>query len=369
MNDIPETRRTLCRYRYDGLDRIAMVGMDTQDSVSRFYQQSRLTVEVQGSASRKVFQGGGQLLAEHGADCSSVQVELLGTDTQHSVLHAVSGQALRPLVYCPYGHRLPASILSGFNGERPDAMTGHYALGNGYRSFNPVLMRFNQPDSLSPFGRGGLNAYAYCLGDPINRRDPSGHIPGFSVPGPRMFPARLSLQKLPNEILAKVVRHLSARDAAALSATAPAMGQRVSGLLNKKWVDIHGPDALKTIKADLKGETRLSFAELSNDPFYRAQFEHAATIADQNMANQISIAISEKQLFIREVTGVSPASQFEFDRQLNLHKLNADNPGAWARIHRTAERLRQLDARAKSFISQRADTHDLAEEIRLNIGA
>ncbi|KPZ22499.1 RHS repeat-associated core domain-containing protein, partial [Pseudomonas syringae group genomosp. 3] len=31
------------------------------------------------------------------------------------------------------------------------------------------------PDSLSPFGKGGLNAYAYCAGDPVNRSDPSGH--------------------------------------------------------------------------------------------------------------------------------------------------------------------------------------------------
>ncbi|WP_434706426.1 RHS repeat-associated core domain-containing protein [Pseudomonas sp. Z1-12] len=49
-------------------------------------------------------------------------------------------------------------------------MTGHYLLGNGYRAFNPGLMRFNSPDSLSPFGEGGLNAYAYSVGDPVNRK-------------------------------------------------------------------------------------------------------------------------------------------------------------------------------------------------------
>jgi RHS repeat-associated protein len=65
--------------------------------------------------------------------------------------------------------------LLGFNGERPDPVTGHYLLGNGYRAFNPVLLRFNSPDSWSPFGEGGLNSYAYCLGDPINRYDPDGH--------------------------------------------------------------------------------------------------------------------------------------------------------------------------------------------------
>ncbi|MFC9753074.1 RHS repeat-associated core domain-containing protein [Streptomyces sp. NPDC056921] len=38
-----------------------------------------------------------------------------------------------------------------------------------------TLARFHSPDSLSPFGDAGLNAYAYCLGDPINRVDPTGH--------------------------------------------------------------------------------------------------------------------------------------------------------------------------------------------------
>jgi RHS repeat-associated protein len=80
-------------------------------------------------------------------------------------------------VYTPYGHRtvgvgLPA--LSGYKGESPDSLTGNYLLGNGHRAYNPPLMRFNSPDSLSPFGEGGVNCYAYCGGDPINRTDPSG---------------------------------------------------------------------------------------------------------------------------------------------------------------------------------------------------
>ena len=39
-------------------------------------------------------------------------------------------------------------------------------------------MRFNSPDTLSPFGKGGINAYAYCAGDPVNRSDPSGRFWG-----------------------------------------------------------------------------------------------------------------------------------------------------------------------------------------------
>ncbi len=77
--------------------------------------------------------------------------------------------------YSPYGCNLSHRGALGFNGEPPDLATGHYHLGNGYRAYNPVVMRFNAPDSLSPFAQGGLNAYGYCQGDPVNFRDPSGH--------------------------------------------------------------------------------------------------------------------------------------------------------------------------------------------------
>lgn len=63
----------------------------------------------------------------------------------------------------------------GFNGQLHEPGDCWQFLGNGYRVYNPVLMRFHSPDSLSPFGEGGINAYAYCAGDPVNAVDPSGH--------------------------------------------------------------------------------------------------------------------------------------------------------------------------------------------------
>ncbi|WP_080956760.1 RHS repeat-associated core domain-containing protein [Pseudomonas sp. S13.1.2] len=77
-------------------------------------------------------------------------------------------------VYSPYGYHSPSPGVLGFNGERPALITGYYHLGNGHRSYSTVLMRFLSADSLSPFAQGGLNAYAYCLGDPVNNQDPSG---------------------------------------------------------------------------------------------------------------------------------------------------------------------------------------------------
>lgn len=65
----------------------------------------------------------------------------------------------------------------GFCGQFHEPASGWQILGNGYRAYNPVLMRFHSPDSLSPFAAGGFNAYAYCRGDPVNLADPQGHTP------------------------------------------------------------------------------------------------------------------------------------------------------------------------------------------------
>ncbi|WDM58536.1 RHS repeat-associated core domain-containing protein [Pseudomonas sp. NEEL19] len=86
-------------------------------------------------------------------------------------------RALYWQAYSAYGHSLfqqRSTALLAFNGAFIDSFTGNYALGNGQRAYNPRLMRFQSADSLSPFRRGGINAYAYCSGDPVNRMDPSG---------------------------------------------------------------------------------------------------------------------------------------------------------------------------------------------------
>lgn len=68
------------------------------------------------------------------------------------------------------------------NGEFMDGVLHQYILGNGYRAYNPALQRFTSPDSMSPFGAGGINPYIYCEGDPISNTDPTGHmIPGKPV--------------------------------------------------------------------------------------------------------------------------------------------------------------------------------------------
>ena len=71
-------------------------------------------------------------------------------------------------------------FILGYTGANCDPVTCGYLLGNGYRMYLPELMRFSAPDSWSPFGKGGVNPYAYCEADPINHADPSGHFGWFA---------------------------------------------------------------------------------------------------------------------------------------------------------------------------------------------
>ncbi|MFD3206362.1 RHS repeat-associated core domain-containing protein [Pseudomonas sp. LS_2] len=105
---------------------------------------------------------------------------LLATDLAQSIVQRVmpDGQSV-PIAYTVYGYSAQISNLSSpiaLNGELYNALTQNYWLGNGRRMFSPSLMRFCSTDTLSPFGVGGVNSYAYSSNDPVNFHDPSGNF-------------------------------------------------------------------------------------------------------------------------------------------------------------------------------------------------
>lgn len=111
-----------------------------------------------------------------------MSMRLLAVDKLSSPIAAVTLTERMIKAYMPYGRGSCREMAAlGFTGQLRERGLEIYLLGNGYRGYNPILMRFNSADQMSPMGKGGLNSYAYCQGNPINFIDPSGRIMG--IPG------------------------------------------------------------------------------------------------------------------------------------------------------------------------------------------
>lgn len=178
-NEVMGGLNMLTQYSYDPLDRLVGYGPEADPPAQRFYCKSRLATEIEGAITHCFIRGDNQWVAQQRHIDNAVHTALLMTDFSGSVLQVQGATQPHSIAYTTYGYRpIENGLISvlGFNGERCDSVTGHYLLGNGYRAFNPVLMRFNSPDSMSPFGEGGINVYAFNSADPVNWVDPSGHI-------------------------------------------------------------------------------------------------------------------------------------------------------------------------------------------------
>ncbi|WNW10754.1 RHS repeat-associated core domain-containing protein [Pseudomonas sp. DTU_2021_1001937_2_SI_NGA_ILE_001] len=121
----------------------------------------------------------------------------------------------------------------GFNGWLHEPGLAWQLLGHGYRAYNPALMRFHSPDNQSPFAQGGLNAYAYCRGDPLNRTDPSGHGSLFDPLLRHFTTASSKAGKVP-KLLRKVSPRKSKGDKPAASRFRDITGQDINDLRTLK---------------------------------------------------------------------------------------------------------------------------------------
>ena len=217
-------------YQYDALDRLS-----SSNTTRRFYQNERIATEIEGTTTRRFVEFDAQPLAVQQGQATT----LLATDLQTSVLQHVSAAGTQACAYTPYGHH-PAengiTQLLAFNGEHPEAVTGHYLLGTGYRAYNPVLMRFNSPDSWSPFGEGGVNAYAYCT-DPVMMQDPTGHVWQWTKPVLRAFKIIRTTKQTNAKILSlaeKTADAIKGLKAPIQRSTAPIQGSTAPSSLSNK---------------------------------------------------------------------------------------------------------------------------------------
>nr|WP_245355358.1 RHS repeat-associated core domain-containing protein [Pseudomonas sp. BP7] len=137
-----------------------------------------MTTVIGNDQKRSILRIGTLPLAESaGKEARSSQ--LLATDEMDSVLVVSTPDGKQNNHnYTPFGYndKLPSgSTALGFNGEFILENMHLYLLGQGHRGFSTEMRRFIGPDNAeSPFARGGVNAFAYCVNDPVNRKDETG---------------------------------------------------------------------------------------------------------------------------------------------------------------------------------------------------
>jgi|GEM_PF-3240475 len=153
-------------YQFDAFQRL----VHSEDG-TRVYFQSAPISRIQGGTTTHLVRSGSKTVAERTGE----DLLVLGHDLQHSVILNSQDGETEVIAYDSMGAG-SGSSLSGYAGGIRDTQSGGYFLGNGIRTYFPVLGNFASQDDFSPFEGGGLNPYAYCNRDPLNAIDPSGHM-------------------------------------------------------------------------------------------------------------------------------------------------------------------------------------------------
>jgi len=179
------SNQLVCRYQYDVFDRLISQEIPGDNNTNcYFYTGQALTnANIEGKELTWVDNGHTLRLGQIETESNRETLNHYGLMVDGTPCLSQTANSTTPLSHTPFGYRSLLSSLPGLSGAQIDPVTGWYFLGNGYRVFNPVLMRFHSPDSWSPFGDGGINPYIYALNDPINKKDPSGHLSEIAVTG------------------------------------------------------------------------------------------------------------------------------------------------------------------------------------------
>ena len=162
-------------YQYDPMGRITQTTQNGAETLW-FYHGDRL-ISTRGPGlgdTLSLLRHEASMFAQNKVSQAVREVMLTGCDGQGTV-RVENDQQTSRVNYTAHGaDDGSGKSLVGYAGEPRGLVEAGYLLGS-YRPYDPNLMLFLAPDNESPFGAGGLNRYAYCAGDPLNRIDPDGH--------------------------------------------------------------------------------------------------------------------------------------------------------------------------------------------------
>lgn len=272
-----------------------------------FYQARNLVTLKENGQYRSIFRSPMHLLAEFRGE-NIYPIELLATDTKKTIMHAHDGVKKEHHTYTVFGHSgtlLPKRTLQGFNGEPIDHLLSTYHLGQGYRTYSPGLMRFQSPDSLSPFGKGGVNYYAYCGGDPVNYTDPTGHVFVHLTKGQTMKVRRHSAVALPHKFNPSSLKRTTSH-ASALKAGTPKYARPPEDYFKR----IGEPDIFESIINNLTLDDALAFSNTS---------EHNRSHAVPFIYRYLSLAKVSNASVGAARAGVLPGVPRIFGQNFELH--------------------------------------------------
>lgn len=241
-----------------------------------FYRKGKITTAKRGLLHHTLFQASNHKLAEH-IDDSTREPQLLSSDIKNSIIHTNNGKSTETYAYTPFGYSagLPSErTLLGFNGEYITQPLKNYHLGLGYRTYSPGMMRFQSPDNLSPFGKGGVNCYAYCGGDPVNYTDPTGHVLVHLNNGQTMKVSKNSAVALTPKFKPSKLKRTTS-DASALKAGTPKYARPPEDHFKR----IGEPDVFESLISNLTFYEAAAFSNTS-----RHNSSHAAPIIDRYMS-------------------------------------------------------------------------------------
>ena len=173
---------TIAEYEYDGdggrtqKQSLSGTGWTTTRFIGSLFE---ITPE---RISRYIYLGGQRIAAVNNGETAYYFSDHLGG---LNVATDESGEKLEIVEYTPFGSLSRQDKFGGggggdpaqhyFTGQRLDDETGLYYYGARY--YDPSLGRFITADSVVPGydNPQALNRYSYCLNNPVNRVDPSGH--------------------------------------------------------------------------------------------------------------------------------------------------------------------------------------------------